>query len=778
MLICVLILTIVSGIYAVGELYSTRSFLERELTALGGALGDSCKKLLMIQHISTTEDILASLRGHSSIRAAFLFNQDGEPVTQYLDSSAMPFILAAIAHDFPDSANKFWLNLKQREVITSLQHFSVFLPITYNDQQIGSLYLLSDLKTFYVHLNRVAFAVLVLLGMLLLFSWWLAGRLQRPVSKPLLSLVDTMALISRERNFTVRAKKESQDEIGQLVDGFNNMLEQIDNHRQELVEHQHSLEATVEERTEELRKLVSVLEYAKQQAEAASEAKSQFLANITHELRTPLIGVLGMNELMFRTSLDEQQQMLAKTVQSSGENLLELINNVLDYSKIEAGKMQLEKAEFSLYQVVDDVLNLLAGTAAEKGLSLYSRIPLQATCKVLGDKVRIRQILMNLIGNAIKFTEQGAVTVNVACMTKPTSVTEFAIEIIDTGIGMDVKAQEQIFTVFYQADASHTRKYGGTGLGLTIVQQLVKLLDGSVELESQIGKGSCFRIGFSLPLLKEGGLALPESLRQQPVLVYVGDDSSQEILVSRLTELGTIVTSADSVADAWYRLGSAERSGKPFAMMLLSPTAELPDGQPLYQAIREEDRLNTLRRVLVSNRSQQIELRRQEHKLYLPFGWDQLVETLSLSWHELHLVEKSPVAQTASSDSEEPAAKLLLADGSIASRELIKISLRELPVEIEVVTNLSLLNEVSPEDYCAMLIDVSSFPIEQLVDVGQQRLQNVPLFVLVGPEDDLSELSELATGILHKPFKSDLFVPLLQPLLDAEVEIAEDGVER
>ncbi len=769
MLISVSVLLLVFGFYLAEEFHSTRIFLKREMTTLGATLGDSCKKLLLTRQIKATQEILASLSVQPNIRAAYLFDEVGTPVAQYLDPVASGFVLQAVAHDFPDPDELFWIELKQQKMTSSWEHFGLFLPIEHDGRQVGSIYLLSDLRDLYGRLSGVVFVVLLLLGPLLLFSWWLAGKLQRPVSEPLLSLATTMGTISQSRDFSLRAEKVSRDEIGLLVDGFNNMLEQIEANRHELVEHQQSLEQTVDDRTAELREIVQTLERAKQQVEAASEAKSQFLSNITHELRTPLIGVLGMNELLFRTALTEQQQMLAATVQKSGDDLLTLINNILDFSKIEVGKLQLEETEFSLYRVVDEVLDLLAGQAAEKGLSLYCQVPLEATCRVLGDEVRIRQVLMNLVGNAIKFTEQGSVTVKLDAEYSVSGNVSFDIEIIDTGIGMDDEVQQQIFAPFYQSDASHTRKYGGSGLGLAIVMQLVHLLNGCLRLDSSAGKGSCFKLGLTLPLHEKSVLQLPDNLIHQPVLVYSDDETCRQFMLTRLRELGLRAESSLNAADLWYQLGAAERAGKPFELAIFPAEAQLPDGKPLYRAIRDTQNFRTLRRIMLLNRSEAVDLHKPERSLYLPIGWDVLCETINQCWHELHLVGKSPpgnAGQVSAADFSLPKAKLMVAGGSVASRELIRLSLGKLPFAVDTAKDLSALElKIEQNHYLAVLLDTASVPPEQLQIYCSQRQPGIPLIILCSPTDELDMIANYAAGLLEKPFNRESFLQLLHPLL-------------
>lgn len=779
MSISVLILLLVSGLYLVEEFYSSRKFLEQGMMTLGTTLGDSCKKLLMQREIDTTKDILSSLRMQSNIRSAYLFDENGSPVAQYIDPNSNQFVLRVIPHDFPEPSDTFWVVLSQPKISSSWQHLSLFLPIMHDDRQVGSLYLLSDLNDFYLRFNGVVLVVLLLSAVLMFLSWWLAGKLQRPVSAPLLDLADTMETISERQDFSVRAEKQGQDEIGLLVDGFNDMLKQIEIHRQELVDHQLSLEKTVDQRTEELRKMVAVLELAKQQAEAASEAKSQFLANITHELRTPLIGVLGMNELMFRTSMDDQQKMLASTVQNSGENLLTLINNVLDFSKIEAGKMQLETKEFALYQLVEEVVDLLAGQAEEKGLSLYCKIPLDTTCRVRGDEVRVRQILMNLVGNAVKFTERGQVEVRLQGTDSAHNAMAFRIEIADTGIGMDREAQKQIFSAFHQADASHTRKYGGTGLGLAIVQQLVELLGGKLGLESRVGQGSLFTVELSFPLVEETSFSLPESLIRQTVLLCSEDLFRRELLVERLEAMGMKVVIAESAAEGWYQLNAASRQQKPFELFFFSADAMLPDGQPLCQAIRAQASFRNLRCILLLKRSEVVELRPQDYKLYLPIGWDSLYATLSKCWHELHLVENRSSAPTANEDLKIAIGdrqKLMLVGGNAAGRELIKVALADLSLDFVVVKDLSQMSEMVAEAMpVAILADLSGLSAAALLEFYGGLSLAPPLLVVCSSKTDAEILSPLAVEIIEKPFdRNDLSVQL-QMLSEAHVKGEERG---
>jgi signal transduction histidine kinase/ActR/RegA family two-component response regulator len=548
--------------FLIYDLVSFRSLLSQDLMTQAQIIGYNSAGAMEFKDEPAATATLSALTAKEDIITAALYKPDGKIFAHYSRGKAtVPAFLAS--------------PLQAKGYRFEGGHLEVFQEVTLNGEQVGTLFLQSDMRQWNMRAKRYANILLIFVLISGLFALFVSSKLQGLISKPILHLEDTMRMVSSNKNYAVRAVKKYSDEIGRLIDGFNTMLSEIQQRDTALQSTNGELKTRTQELEEEVfqrKQAQEELFKAKHAAEEANRAKSTFLANMSHELRTPLNAIIGYSEMLEEETREsgkiENVQDLKK-IQTAGKHLLALINDVLDLSKIEAGKMGLHLETFDVPQVIEEMVTTLQPAAAKNANSIHVRVA-ENVSTMKADITKVRQILFNLLSNACKFTDHGTISVDVD-QIKAAANDWIQFQVSDTGIGISATQKESLFQEFAQADSSIARKYGGTGLGLAITHRFVQLMKGQISVESEPGKGAVFTVQLPTHIVAEPiepappgeasdvSAKLLETKTNLDTILVIDDDPSVRDLMSRfLTKLDFHVVAAAN-GEEGYRLAKEIR---------------------------------------------------------------------------------------------------------------------------------------------------------------------------------------------------------------------------
>ena len=744
--------------------YVAQKGLSKELTNMSSTMSQSVKSAILFDDSATATEVLNLAKTKVSIISALLLTPDGKVFASYYNEWA--------GNEQSKNTQQYIHLAKQYLANPTLDGYAdvglvVQTPVYDEQEIIGVLFLIDDLSVIrnaYVFGFQLSLVILILFAVV---SFLLSCKLQNLFTDPIYVLLNKMKNITESKDFSLRVGMSRSDEIGQVYKAFDHMLLEIEKREKILRNYSDDLEIEVGRRTKELNKSKEKLEELMLKAEKANKSKSVFLANMSHEIRTPLNGVLGMLEIITKTDLDSHQKECLQVAYSSAENLLNIINDILDFSKIEANQMQADLSDVDLLDLLESITIQFANPAQRKNIEIMCQWDFKMHQFYSADSVRIKQIVGNLLNNAIKFTHKGQIVLKAAEIGYEGKYAVVHLIVSDTGVGIKSDKLAEIFNPFSQEDTSTTRKYGGTGLGLTISKQLAGLMHGDITVTSEEGKGTEFCVKLLLEpisMIKPVEPYTDEVFDDHKILVVDDNHTNGYIIGNTLETKNIAYHYVDSASSALEQL---EKSN--YHLAIIDMHMPRMDGLSLIKKIRQNHQYAELKIIILSSMSDIVPLQKckklgvQSH-LLKPIKQKNLLEIIAkiLQSKNAELFTDADT-QLVANQSMKLELSILVAEDNPVNQQIISLMLTNLGCRHKLVENGQLALELfKAQAFDVVLMDcqmpvMDGFAATQAIreyekENNKTATQIIAVTANASTEDKEECLAMGMDGYLSKPF--------------------------